>query len=148
MITSFIRLDNIFLDIDNSDKSEIIKEMAARIGAKSPGTVDFSAYILSKEEKRHSTLKYGIALPRAMSRNAGEVVGGIALLKKPVEWGGAEPVRLVIMLAAPSRLFKQYLRLIESFMKVLGHTKARTAIMSARSPIELYAAIEDAERYV
>src|SRR6476620_5266310 len=100
-------LDNkaVFIPLEVSDKTEIIKTMAK--GLADAGVVtDVDAYVqavLTREESGSTGVGFGVAIPHGKS--AGVAKAGIAYAKlaNPSDWQSldGEPVSIVFMIAVP-----------------------------------------------
>lgn len=123
-ISSLLRKEAVFLDIEAADKNECIKLLADAM-EKSGILRDKEAYIetvLKREESGTTGVGFGIAIPHGKSSGVGEAGLAFARLKSPVEWESLDekPVFLVFLIAVPQESAgDQHLRILMNLSKKL-----------------------------
>jgi len=130
-----------FVDLEGSDKHSVLRELVAVMGGLSgmPSKAVLLKAILDREELRPTGIGESVAIPHCKSqkvRSFGVVIGRTRV---PIEYGApdGEPVRVLAMIAAPTDLQAEYLRLLSTVTRFLRNEKQ--AIIEASDLSELRA---------
>jgi mannitol/fructose-specific phosphotransferase system IIA component (Ntr-type) len=130
-------IGNVFFDITASEKMACILEMSDKLRKSTGISASFSKKIIEREIAKPSGLRHGIAFPRAFNADVPCLLGGVAILKRGIDWGQKDPARIVFMVVASQKYFRLYLKLVMSVGKLLSSAKARDSILNATSPEEV-----------
>jgi mannitol/fructose-specific phosphotransferase system IIA component (Ntr-type) len=129
-------IENVFFDLTASDKLSCILEMSERIRKATPLIPDFSKRIIDREKQRSSSLRHGIAFPRAYAPEIPYVLGGVAIFKKPIKWDD-EPTNIVFLVVADPRLSRIYMKLILSVSRLLSSSDVRQILAKSQTKDEV-----------
>lgn len=128
----------VFIPLEVSDKTEIIKAMAE--GLATAGVVtDVNAYVqavLTREESGSTGVGFGVAIPHGKS--AGVAKAGIAYAKlaQPSDWQSLDgaPVNIVFMIAVPEEnVGNEHLQILVSLSRKLIHEDFRNSLLAAEN---------------
>lgn len=134
-IHSLINPARVILDLRSSSKREALLEIIENLG-KSEGVTDTTALrkaILDREEIMSTGVGLTIAVPHAKLSSVKAFTLALARSAKGIDYDSldGQPVRIIVMIAAPDNDQNTYLRVLASVMQVLRNDVNRRAIMTA-----------------
>ena len=99
---------------------------------------DFIASVLEREKLGRTNMNELFALAHPMSLCAKDTKVAVAILKKPLvwgydEWGQAETVQIVFLLAIKQEMQKDLVHLYDSMIEIVNNTKLQQRLISADS---------------
>ncbi|RKY80230.1 PTS sugar transporter subunit IIA [candidate division KSB1 bacterium] len=125
-----------FLDKDN--KNDVMEEMAGKL-AQSPKILDnkeFQKALFEREKLMSTGIGLGIAIPHVKHKSVADIVIGIGISKKGIEWESIDnkPVRLVFMIAGAENQHKVYLQILSKIILALKKKDRREKLLNAKTP--------------
>ncbi|WP_306251553.1 PTS sugar transporter subunit IIA [Parvularcula sp. IMCC14364] len=105
--------------------------------------------VLQEREKLGSTgVGGGIAIPHGKVKGINDMLGVLALLKKPVDFDAVddEPVDLLFLLLAPEEANAMHLKTLSRVARLMRNDEVRAAMRGASSSDALYAIAMERER--
>jgi mannitol/fructose-specific phosphotransferase system IIA component (Ntr-type) len=110
-----------------------------------PGSADFLAQVLSREEAGSTLSENGIAFPHARTELVDQIALAIGRSRAGIPWNDeGERARLIFLLAVPQRLVNDYLVLVGTLARVTRDQQDRDALFAAATPAELLAILREA----
>lgn len=97
-IKGLILEDYYFYNLDCNTPAEVINVMCDKMYEGERVEESFKKSTFEREKMAYTSFSYGYAIPHALNYSAIKSTIGIAILKKPVQWGDYE-VKLVLLLA-------------------------------------------------
>lgn len=121
-----------------SDKKELLAMLCERLAEKDIVEEDFIASVLEREKLGRTNMNELFALAHPMSLCAKDTKVAVAILKKPLvwgydEWGQAETVQIVFLLAIKQEMQKDLVHLYDSMIEIVNNTKLQQRLISADS---------------
>lgn len=100
---------------------------------------NFLEKILEREQLGSTGIGQQIAIPHTRCETLKEFVIAIGLLENKISFNSpdGEKVKLVIMIAAPKGMNKEYLSLVAQVTRIFRNEKTRNSVLSARNYQEL-----------
>lgn len=151
-ITTLLDDQTILLDLDVASKTEAIGAMIERIGDR-PAILNAEVVlnaVLEREELATTGIGEGIAIPHAKSDQVTEVIGSLAVLRRPIDFDSldGEPVRIIFLLLGIEARVGTYLKLLSRVRRLMGNPDFRTRMLAASTPSEIIDAFhEEEDRY-
>lgn len=129
----------VVLDLDAASRDDAIDQMAARLQADGRLT-DLGAYVAEvrkREEDGGGTgMEMGVAIPHGKSPGVARASVVFARSAAGVDFGDAEPSRLVFMIAAPSGTEDLHVTLLAKLARRLVHEEFRQRLTDAATPAD------------
>jgi fructose-specific PTS system IIA-like component len=137
-----IHPDLVIADCEATTREQVIHELICALhGAgrtDDPRAVEEAVW--AREAKGVTALGFGFAIPHGQTDAVGGPSIAVANLRAPVDWGGDEPVRGVVMLTVPaSDAEKTHLKLLAKIARRLMHEPFREALLGAKRVEEIVA---------
>lgn len=123
-----------------SDAASVVRALVARLHAADRVTDQETLVeaVLARESVGSTALPGGIAIPHARSTSVATASVAAALLPQAISWpGGADPVRLVLLIAAPGDDPQGYLSLLQKVAAACVKTAFIDDVNRASSAQEL-----------
>lgn len=146
-IEDMLAPSRVLMNLKGTSKRDVLVELAEAQGA-SGHVRDVEALkqaILDRESIMSTGIGLSIAIPHAKIPSVSDFV--LALGRKPegIEYDSldGQPVRIIIMIAAPEGQQNVYLRILARVTHVLRDDDNRSRIMAAESPEEIIALFRD-----
>lgn len=92
----------IFLNLDMSNRNEVIEYLSKQMQQKKIVSEDFTRTVLNREELTSTAIEYGVAIPHGEKEYVIKSKVLLATLKRPIKWGDKE-VDTIFMLALKSK---------------------------------------------
>jgi PTS system nitrogen regulatory IIA component len=129
--------------LQGSSKKDVIEEMVDAVanGAEGVGRDEISRAMWRREGLMSTGIGNGLAVPHARLNGLSKAVMVAGISRDGVEGYDAldaEPVRIVIMIAAPQGQHEAYIRLLAEVAEVLKQPELRKQVTEADSPARAY----------
>ncbi|SEA96392.1 PTS fructose transporter subunit IIABC [Leifsonia sp. 21MFCrub1.1] len=135
------------LDVGRTDKSEVIRELAARVVAQGRAT-DAAALFedaWAREQKDETGLPGGIAIPHAKSAAVTVPSLAFARLTPGVDFGASDgPADLVFLIAAPADAAETHLAVLSKLARSLMLDEFTAGLRAAKTPEDVVALVDQA----
>ena len=124
------------LFLNGNTKRDIIEELVGVI-ADSPkvnNQQELLSSLWEREEIMSTGIGYGIAVPHVKIKSVSDTVIAVGIHKEGVDWGTIvddQLVQIVVLIAAPDYMTKEYLKLLGTVMEILKEKEVREQIISA-----------------
>ncbi|MCD6118155.1 PTS sugar transporter subunit IIA [bacterium] len=135
-------LDPLFVTfLEEDDKKSALNTMAALL-SKSPKIEDNKAFkkaVFDRENLMSTGIGLGIAIPHVKIDTVSDIVIGIGITKKGIDWGTIDnkPVRLIFLIAGAEHQHRVYLQILSKIILVLKKKDRREKLLAAKSPEEV-----------
>lgn len=138
------------VDLRAKNKPDALNELVDLI-ADAPQITDLPvlrAAIAEREKVLSTGIGLGLALPHV---KIPEVVGFITAVgrsREGIDFDSldGQPVHLILMIAAPQKMHREFLKVIAHVSKLFKNEELRTALLESPSSSALYETLIDAER--
>lgn len=134
-IRGLILDDYYFYNLDCSSYENVIEYLCDKMYEGGRVEESFKESTFERENMAYTSFSYGYAIPHALNYSAVKSTMGIAILKKPVQWGGYQ-VRLVLLLAIREDERDLLKIFFEWFGNICDDTLLLSNIMKAQSAKE------------
>lgn len=149
-ITTLLNDQTVMLGLDVASRGDAIRAMIDRI-ANHAGILDAEIVreaVLEREGLATTGIGEGIAIPHAKTDQVSDVVGAVALLKRPIDFMAidGEPVRIIFLLVGLESRVGTYLKLLSRVRRLMGNPEFRGRLLEAKGTddvIEAFHAEED-----
>lgn len=139
--------ERVLMNLMGSTKEEVLIEIAeAQATSGCVDDVDALKRAIIEREKIMSTgIGLSIAIPHAKIAAVNDFVLAIGRKPSGIDYDSldGQPVRIIIMIAAPEGEQNRYLRILAKVTHVLRDDTARTKILAAQTPEEIIALFRD-----
>jgi PTS system nitrogen regulatory IIA component len=147
IISDLFTSDRIFLQLPVAGRKELFQILSQRAGEL--GLVDAEACskaLHAREELGSTGLGNGIAIPHARVEGVEKVVGMLATLAKPIDFGSVdgEPVDLVLMVLMPEQSGGDQIKALQCIARHVRDEAYANALRQASTAEEVIALFEDA----
>jgi PTS system fructose-specific IIC component len=140
-ISEIIIPDGIVLDVKNSEKISVIKELAQILVDKNiiNNTEDFFAAILRRENLESTGIGQGVAIPHARTSAVKNIAIVFGRSKIGVDFSSldGQPSHLIFLIAAPEDKKTEYIMTLARLSKLLRKNDARNVLMNVQTPKEV-----------
>ncbi|WP_295123828.1 PTS fructose transporter subunit IIABC [uncultured Leifsonia sp.] len=129
------------------DKSDVIRELAARVVAEGRATDAEALYAdaWAREQKDETGLPGGIAIPHAKSPSVTIPTLAFARLEPGVDFGASDgPADLVFLIAAPADAAEAHLAVLSKLARSLMTDDFTAGLRAATTPEDVVALVDDA----
>ena len=150
-LSEMIQEDVIKVGLGARDKWEAIEELVDVLVAAHEIRLNDRAAVIdavnARERSSSTGLKYGLAVPHGAVDCVKEVIAALGTSAGgiPFESVDGEPARLVILVVIPKGSFHQHVRTLAGVSRLATGEKLRERVLSAVSPGEIVAAIQELE---
>ncbi len=132
------------------DKWEVLDKLSYFIAGSQtlPTPVDeVRRAVREREESMPTGIGHGIAVPHAKVSRGKDILGALAVLDPPVDFGApdGEPARLVLMVVTPERSTRKHLEVISALMRMFSDARLRERVFRARTAEEIHEIIDSGE---
>lgn len=140
-INQLLKNENILLDLECTNKEEVIKYMAKSL--EEAGVISsiegFISDIHKREEEYSTGIGHGFAIPHAKSKYVKEASIAFAKTEGLIEYNSLDdkPVNVFFMLAVPEDGNQEHLKIISTLARKLMNKEVRNNIKSVISKEEL-----------
>ncbi len=140
-IDELLKEELVFLDLEASDKMEVIALLAERMSSDA-GVVDsslFQADLVQRENNIPTGLEHGCAIPHARSRGVSRLVLCFARLKNGVDFGAQDgkPANLIFQFGIPPDQISVYLKILAKLSRLLKKSDIRESLDKAETPADI-----------
>lgn len=145
MISDILSPNDILLDVGASTKKILLQALAAKAAFRLKHPVDeITAALLKREDLGSTGMGNGIAIPHAKLPAIKMPWGFLARLKKPIAFDAidGEAVDIAFLLLSPRAAFGGHLEALATVARTLRSGETCARVRAARTPAELYGAIE------
>ena len=145
-IKSFLSADNLAIDVRASDKTGLLRDIAARAAAALRLPADAVAHEIEKRDELGSTgIGGGVSIPHARFREVKEPFGLLVRLKHAIEFDAidGQPVDIVFLLLLPASSQLDQLNALAAVARKLRDRDVLRKLRSAASGTELYQAVTE-----
>ncbi|MBU8922484.1 MAG: PTS sugar transporter subunit IIA [Bacteroidales bacterium] len=141
MLTDHIRLENIRVDLDAENKTEVIEELAEVLGESSPEYDSDAIYeaVMARERDGSTGLELGVAIPHAKCDAVTELSVVVGISKEGVDFDSQDgkPSHLFFMMIAPKTESGPHVQAIAKIVKMIKLDNFRSKLLKAREPQEV-----------
>jgi mannitol/fructose-specific phosphotransferase system IIA component (Ntr-type) len=135
------------VDLEATAKRSALDELVGVI-AEAPQITDrddFLKAIVAREEIMSTGIGLGVALPHAKIASVTDYVLAMGRCRNGIEFDSldGEPVRLIILIGASERQFKDFVRLLARVTLLVRNPARRQAILDAEGPEEILQILRD-----
>lgn len=144
-ISEFLRADFVVSDLSGRDVEAVVREISARAAAAGLGAEELIADKLLERERSHPTVMgSGLAIPHATVPGLAEPVIGIALARKPVQFGppDMELVSVFFVLLSPPGRESEHVKLLARICRLGRHENFLEELHETDSDEEIVHVIE------
>jgi PTS system nitrogen regulatory IIA component len=145
-IKEFLSASNVAIDVRASDKSGLLRELAARAASALDLRADAVASAIEKRDELGSTgIGGGAAMPHARMREVEKAFGVLARLANPVAFHAidGQPVDIVFLLLLPASAQLEQINALAAVARKLRDTAVLRKLRGAISATELYRGITE-----
>lgn len=142
-IRDFLRAEDVAIDVRATDKSALLKALAARAAAALQLPVDTIANALERRDDLGSTgIGSGVCIPHARFREIKQPFGILVRLKHPIAYDAidGEPVDLAFLLLLPASSQLDQLNALAAVARKLRAPETLRRLRQAGSEAEFYRA--------
>ncbi len=99
--------------------------------------------VLANERRSSTGMQHGVAIPHAKSPAVDHLLAGVVVTRRPIDYDSLDgkPCRIFVMTLSPPDQSGPHLRFLAEIGRLMKHRRAREAVLSARTPSELLAAV-------
>lgn len=129
-------------DLTARNKKQLFRELAERFAPRLGCSVDSVVEVLAERERLGSTgFGGGIAIPHGKLEGLKTVLGFLAVLQEPIEYGAIDdlPVDVVVLLLSPREAGTEHLKALARVSRVLRDREFLAKLRGAGSPDAIYA---------
>jgi PTS system nitrogen regulatory IIA component len=148
-LTSYLAPDQVLLDADATSKDAALALAGTVLAAAHAGLAgdDVAALLQARERVASTGVGDGIAIPHAVCPTLREPLLALLRTRTPIDFDAIDqqPVRLMLIILAPSGAHALHLRLIARMARLVRDPRLRAGLFSASSPGEAYALLGAAE---
>lgn len=147
-LTDLLTPDRIRIPLQASDKEGVLREL---VGMLLPGDgaqgEEVLAAILERERQFPTGIGHGVAVPhgRTPALGALEIVAGTSPNPVRYETIDGQPVRVFFLVAGPEALAGAHVKVLSRISRLVRQEGVRARLLAARTPLEFYRAILEAE---
>lgn len=140
-LSACINEDQVILRLQAQKKMEAIRELAMRLeGAAGIADVKrFLSLVMQREKVETTAVGRGVAIPHAHGDCVQSMVIGMGISEQGIDFGAMDgtPVRLLVMIASPSRHFQDYLKAVSRVARMLNQEDCRQRLLEAQTAGEV-----------
>lgn len=140
-ISEIILPDGVVLDVKNTEKIAVIKELAQILIDKNIVTNpdEFFSAILRRENLESTGIGQGVAIPHARTTAVKNIVIVFGRSTTGVDFSSLDglPSYLIFLIAAPEDKKTEYIMTLARLSKLLRKNDARKTLMDAQTPEEV-----------
>jgi len=148
-ISEIILSDGIVLDVQNSEKIAVIKELAQILINKNivSNPDEFFSAILRRENLESTGIGQGVAIPHARSSAIKNISIVFGRSKSGVDFSSldGQPSHLIFLIAAPEDKKTEYIMTLARLSKLLRKNDARNKLLNVQSSQEVIETITQYE---
>jgi PTS system nitrogen regulatory IIA component len=137
-IASLLGTEDILLNLDVEDKSELFEIVGWHMQQKHAMPQDWVAQSLMRRERLGSTgLGAGVAIPHARVKNLDHIQVAFARLKSPVPFNSPDgkPVSDALFLLVPKQATEEHLKILAVASEMFSDKRFRDRLYSCSDPI-------------
>jgi PTS system fructose-specific IIC component len=144
-ISEIVLPDGIVLDVQNTEKIAVIKELAQILIDKNiiSNTEEFFSAILRRENLESTGIGQGVAIPHARTSAVKNIAIVFGRSKTGVDFSSldGQPSNLIFLIAAPEDKKTEYIMTLAKLSKLLRKNDARNNLLNAQTQEEVIKAI-------
>ena len=149
MSTLFRRLkeDRILTDMKARKKAGAIRELASVLEGE-PEISDFRGFLsalFQKESRFRSAVDKGVAIPHYRDENVHHPVVALGVSQDGIDWGGNDPVYILILIGWPDKHDQAYLETVAQIARLLHRESVRQSLLEARTSGEVLEILKGAD---
>jgi fructose-specific phosphotransferase system IIA component len=133
-IRDLLQKNSILIDLQGSDKNEIITQMARYMASiyNLPDADLIVRKILEREAEMSTGIGLGIAIPHARVEKVDRLYMVAARLKKGVEFSAIDeqPVHLIFMMISPKNTSAEHTQILSSLSRIMSYEDMRKRLNS------------------
>ncbi len=141
----------IILNLQSKEKNEVISELAAPLIAEGLVTdeKEFIGAILRRENLESTGIGFGVAIPHARTNAVKNTVLAFGRSEAGVDFSSLDGKLsyLIFLIAAPEAMKREYIWTLAKLSSLLRRNEVRKGLNTAQTVDEVYAVIEQYERY-
>ena len=151
LVSSYLKENQISLDIKAANKDEAIKELSLLLkDCKDIANFDdFIQDVFSREALSTTGIGNEIGIPHARTEAVKDFVIAFGRSEDGIEFASLDgkPVKLIFLMGTPKeKNLTQYLQFLAKLTRLLKDESFRNALLKARSPKEILAEFKKAEK--
>ncbi|MCX8015331.1 MAG: fructose PTS transporter subunit IIA [candidate division WOR-3 bacterium] len=148
-ISDIILNDGIILNVQNSEKIGVIRELAQKLIEQNliTNTDEFFSAILRRENLESTGIGQGVAIPHARTSAVkniaivfGRSLGGVDFSSLD-----GQPSHLIFLIAAPDHMKTEYIMTLARLSRLLRRSEVRSALMAAQTSQDVIEIIKQYE---
>ena len=151
-ITDLIKRDTIILDLNASNKVDVINELSDKLytAGKLKDKDKYVKDVLSREEQSSTGIGEGIAIPHAKSDAVNTPAVAFGRTLKGIEYDSfdGQPAYLFFMIAVSEGAHSDHLEILSKLSTLLMDSRFREEILIAKTECELLNIIDEMEREI
>jgi len=144
-IFDLISVDRVQI-LDTADKAEALQSVCDILSTADTitDTKELCEAIFEREEIISTSIGHGIAIPHVRLESVSAMTVAIGIIKKGIDYKSFDdhPVTIIIMIAAPEGVHREYLSLLAKIALLLKNDKLRATILNAETPEDIYSALK------
>ncbi|UCF04924.1 MAG: PTS sugar transporter subunit IIA [bacterium] len=151
-LTEFITTDHVKLELEGTNKAEIIEELVELLVATCDVSDADTIYeaVMNREREGSTGLEKGVAIPHAKSDAVGSLSIVIGVSKNGVEFESQDekPAHLFFMMVAPTTESGPHVQAIAKIVKIIKIDRIRDMLIKAKKSediVEIIRRVEDGE---
>lgn len=144
-LSQFLSKDSIVADLESTDKTGVIKELAEKVSSLCNITAEEIAAILMEREALGSTgIGGGIAIPHGKLNIEQSIIIGFGLSRKGVEYDSLDnrPVHIFFLLLTSENSTGGHLKVLAQISKLLKIDEFKQGLLSAASVDDIFDVIQ------
>ena len=133
----FLKEQNIFLDLNPTNKTDVIHQMVKKLNVIKKGEI-FKA-ILEREKLGTTAIGKGVALPHTRTKLVKKIIVKFALFKNGIDFEALDNkvVSFVFLILAPAADSPKYLKVLAYMSRVMNRKETRKALLEASTKKEI-----------
>ena len=145
-IVDLLRRERLLPSLESTDKTGIIKELAAHLAANHP-TIDrenLTRVLIEREGLASTAIGEGVAIPHGKLSSIDEIVACLGRARRGVDFDSmdGQPTYLFFVLVAPETSTGGHLKALARISRVFKDPEFRRSLLSADDVEEMYNVIE------
>jgi len=146
----YLRADRVAI-LSGRTKHEALDELMSLLVKSAPGLDrdELERAVWAREEMMSTGIGQGLAIPHVRLSGLGEMTIVVGVIQEGIDDYGSldnQPVRIIVLIAAPQGQHDAYIRLLAKITEVLKRPDLREAILRAETAEDIYRVFAEAGR--
>jgi len=128
-----LKEDRILVNMKARKKAGAIRELASVLEGE-PEISDFRGFLsalFQKESRFRSAVGKGVAIPHYRDENVHHPVVALGFSKDGIDWGGDDPVYILILIGWPDKRDQAYLETVAQIARLFHQESVRQSLLEA-----------------